>query len=172
MLVSLDALNLEPLGWADGRVLYLIANSTDTSIFSVSRGKNSFVGILMSQVITSAALSPTGRYIAFSAPTNCGYCTLDIYDLSRQWLWIGPSGMTNYDRFVWATDGHSLVAQVGVGLISLDARLHSINQFHATGDLARLFAPSLRARLGRDSLVLEDARTGLSLVARPGGVVG
>jgi hypothetical protein len=160
-------LSLTPLGWRGSDILYLLANSTDTSMYTVAGGHAVFRTLLMPQVITSAVLSPGARYLAFTAPTNCGYCTLDIYDFAQDSIWIGPSGVLEYDRFVWSNDGRTLAAQLYSSLLLVDVLSHRLRYCSAGRDLSHLWRPSLRARIAGGTLILYDSLGGASYRARP-----
>lgn len=120
VLVRQNAMNLTPLGWSHARLLYLVANTTDTSLYAVERGRVSFVSLLMPQPVITAELSPNGLFVALGAPTNCAYCTLEIYDLSALSMNVGPTGMPSETSFAWTSDSRLLVTQIGNGLDVVD----------------------------------------------------
>jgi hypothetical protein len=54
-------MNLTPLGWSLGRLIYMVANSTDTSIYASAAGHAKFLGIMVAQPVVTASLSPAHR---------------------------------------------------------------------------------------------------------------
>jgi hypothetical protein len=104
-----NALNLAPVGWRRGKPLYVVATATDSSVFTIARGRREFISILMPQVITNPNLSPSGRYIGFAAPSDCFFCTYDNFDIAALHTTVGPSGGQNERDMAWSRAG-TLVA--------------------------------------------------------------
>jgi Tol biopolymer transport system component len=167
VLAAYDALNLSPLGWQGDKALYLVANTTDSSVYAVSRGRPSLMGILMPQVLTTAFLSPDGTHIAFEAPANCVYCTLDTYDLSAQLPTIGPSGFSNESAVAWTRDGRELVAFLGGRLTVLDTDLHPVQSFRAPAGLPSVWSHLMRASVSPSDITLVDSVTGQRFLTGP-----
>jgi len=114
------ALAIQPLGWRGQQALYTAAEETDTAVYAVHGKDRGILGMLLSEPITNPVLSPSGRYIAFGAPTNCDFCTLNIYDLQLQWDWGGPSGMPRETDLAWGAND-TLVASFGKKLAIVTA---------------------------------------------------
>jgi hypothetical protein len=108
-----NAMNLTPLGWSLGRLIYMVANSTDTSIYASAAGHAKFLGIMVAQPVVTASLSPDGRHIAFATPTSCAFCTVNDYELNEGSVWTGPTGMPNETTLSWTADGSALVTLMG-----------------------------------------------------------
>jgi hypothetical protein len=111
-LASLPGVAMVPLGWWHAHALFLVATTSDTSLYTASAGGGQFLNVLAPQVITSAALSPGAPLVAFVAPTNCYNCTLDLFDLRTFTAWNGPSGMTDESEFAWSMDGRTVVTEL------------------------------------------------------------
>jgi hypothetical protein len=103
-----NGLNMLPLGWRDGRPLYLVSTATDSSLFSIVGGKRHFISILMPQVITAAFLSRDAKYVAFAAPSDCFFCTYDTFNLDMLHPLVGPSGGHNENNIAWARHGDDM----------------------------------------------------------------
>jgi hypothetical protein len=151
----LSGLNLAPLGLRPSGALFMVASSTDTALFSATGGHQSLLGILLSQPLASARESPDGSYIAFAAPTNCSYCTLDVYDVSKKSTWVGPSALTNERTFTWSTR-HLLVALIGSKLAVINVLSHSISWYARPGGLPDYWPHELRALVRPDKIILTD----------------
>jgi hypothetical protein len=162
-----NALNVLPLGWSRGRILYTVANSTDTSVYMISHGHAVFSNILMPQVLTSGSLSPNGRYVAFSAPTNCGYCTLDVFDLVSFDVWIGPTGLPNEASMAWTSDSRTIVAPLGHQLATIDVERQDVRLHPAPAHLPRVWAHSMRAIVSPGHVAIEDTVTGKTFRSLP-----
>jgi hypothetical protein len=159
-LVHVDAMNVTPLGWSGQKILYLVANTTDTSTYTLFHGHAKLVSILMPQVITSALLSPGGRYIAFAAPTNCVYCTFDIYDLGYLSVWVGPSGFANERDIAWSNDARAFVTLVGRKLAVIGSDSHAVQLFTVPAGLPAIWSHSMEATVSSRSVTLRDTVTG------------
>ena len=141
------------------RIIFLLADSTDTSIFTVSAGHPKLVGIMMPQPIVSANLSPGGRFIAFGAPTNCSSCSVYLYDLSKHALSSGPTGMPNDTTLAWTADGSTVVAILGNRLTALSAATLGATSFPIPSGLPRSWNEPMRAVLHGNMLTLIDLVT-------------
>lgn len=108
-LATSPGIAMVPLGWWHGEALFLVATSTDTSIYTARGGRAHFVAVLAPQIITSAALSPLGSQVAFIAPTNCYNCTVEVFDLRTLTEWNGPSGITDESQLAWSRDGQNVI---------------------------------------------------------------
>jgi len=155
------ALGLTPLGQAERNTLYIVTRPTDTSVYSVSPGKAShFVTILIPQPIVAAWLSPGARYIAFSVPTACTYCTLDVFDLNQNSLWIGPTGSPSEDDTSWSADGRTLVTALNGRLAVLQPGGSSERTYSWPRGLPRIWPQTMIATLSPDSVRLTDTVSG------------
>jgi hypothetical protein len=159
-LASVRALNLAPLGWAHGRVLYLAAHATDSSVYAVTAHTVRFLSILATQPITSGALSPDCRWIAFAVPASCFYCTLDLFNVENRSLWSGPSGVQSETSIAWTDDSRSVVAQQSRGLIRISPVSHDAESYSAPRGLPAVWSHPMRATLQGTSLLLVDRTTG------------
>jgi hypothetical protein len=152
-------MNMTPLGWSHGKILFAVANTTDTSLYEFAKGHTSFVSILMPQVLTSLTLSPDGNTVAFEAPTNCTFCTVDLYDLLDLKVWVGPSGSSHEQNLAWSRDGRHLAAQVGRSIALIDARSHAVQTYPLPRRLPNRWGHSFRAELSGDTLRMVDRVT-------------
>jgi len=160
IVARMNGMNLTPLGWSRGRIVFLVANTTDTSVYQIVEGHVSFVSIVMPQPIITATLSPDGRYIAFGAPTNCVYCTVDVYDLDQLKAAIGPTGMPQESALAWTADGKLLVAQIDRSLAVVQpGGANTIARFPFPARAPRLWTHSMVARVSGRSLDLVDTIT-------------
>lgn len=163
-----DALNLLPLGWKGNRPLYLLANSTDSSLYTVSGGQPSQLAMVMPQVLTTAFLSPDGAHLGFAAPANCVYCTLDSFDLSTLVASIGPSGFSNESDLAWTADGKSMVTVLDHRLTVLDTDLRPVRSLPAPPGLPSVWPHRMRATVSPSQIRLVDSVTGQRFTASSG----
>ncbi|MDQ2743273.1 MAG: hypothetical protein M3Z66_13410 [Chloroflexota bacterium] len=168
-LASAAAMNLTPLGWQGSRALYATASASDTSIYAVRQGHVSFVSILMPQPLVTAIMSPDAHYVAFAAPTNCFYCTLDIFDLQSQSLWIGPSGLPDEHHLAWTADSQKLATVLRGRVAAVDVDSHQIRLYGGSASLERAWADDPTARVDATGLTLFDAITGGHYRSTPTG---
>lgn len=159
-LTSVVALNLTPLGWQGSRALYATASTTDTSVYAVQQGHVSFVSILMPQPLVTAIMSPDAHYVAFAAPTNCSYCTLDIFDLQSQSLWIGPSGLPDEHHLAWTADSRKLVTVLKRRVATVDVNSHEIRLFGGSAALEPAWADHPTAHVEATAVTVSDPVTG------------
>jgi len=159
-LTSAVAMNLTPLGWQGSRALYATASTTDTSVYAVQQGHVSFVSILMPQPLVTAIMSPDAHYVAFAAPTNCSYCTLDIFDLQSQSLWIGPSGLPDEHHLAWTADSQKLVTVLKGRVAAVDINSHEIRLFGGSAALEPAWADHPTAHVEATAVTLFDPVTG------------
>lgn len=117
-----NGLNLLPLGWRDGRPMYLMSTATDSSVFSISGGKRVFVSIVMPQVITAASMTRDGKYIGFAAPADCFFCTYDTFNLDELHPLVGPSGGQNGGDIAWSRHSDTMAVPLKdrIGIVRAD----------------------------------------------------
>ncbi len=168
-LTSAVAMNLAPLGWQGSRALYATASATDTSIYAVRQGHVSFVSILIPQPLVTAIMSPDAHYVAFAAPTNCSYCTLDIFDLQSQSLWIGPSGLPDEHHLAWTADSQKLATVLKGRVAAIDVDSHQIRLYGGSASLERAWADDPTARADATGVTLFDPVTGGHYRSTPTG---
>lgn len=154
------ALDLFPLGWSQGRILFVAARSTDSGIFAVTARGVRYVGILATQPLTSGQLSPSGQFIAFTAPASCRFCTLDLFDLEDSSTWNGPSGLASESSIAWTEDSRFVIGQETRGLFSISAGNHDWESYAPAGGLPLVWGHPMRARVSGQSLLLIDRTTG------------
>jgi hypothetical protein len=153
-------MNMAPLGWSRGRILFIVATASDTSIYSAVKNRVSFTSILLTQPITSATLSPDGRWIAFGAPGSCYYCTLDVFDLANLTIWNGPSAVPGEHALAWTADSRWIVAPVGRHLALISPFTHDQKLFSLPRALDSNWPDPMRALVGDGSLTLIDVNSG------------
>lgn len=166
-LASAVAMNLTPLGWQGSLALYATTSATDTSIYSVRQRHVSFVSILVPQPLVTAIMSPDARYVAFAAPTNCSYCTLDIFDLQSQSLWAGPTGLPDEHHFAWAVDSQKLVTVLKSRVATVDANSHDVRLYGGSAALEPAWAHVPTARVDATGATLIDTVTGVLYRSSP-----
>lgn len=159
VLARQRGLDVIPLGWIRGRPAYLVATATDTALYTVSAGRSRYISKIITQAVTSAQLSPNGRFIAFAAPTNCGFCTLDVFDISSLKLAFGPSGAASERDFAWTRDSRYVVATAKRGLATVDPLTGAAHFAALPRGLPQVWAHSMRVTVGR-SVVVTDSVTG------------
>jgi len=135
---------LLPLGESGRSFLYAVARETDTSVFSATRGTSRFDTILVTQPLTSAAMSPDGRFIAFTVPASCWYCTLDVFDTTSRRIWTGPSGLPSERAFAWSPNSQTLLAAVGARLEAIGPNDHPSVFYSLPAALPAVWPASLR----------------------------
>jgi hypothetical protein len=160
-----NAMALTPLGWSGGRLLYTVANTTDTSIFSVYRRHTEFLNVLMPQPLTTALLSSDGRFVALGAPTDCSWCTLDIYDLGSERVWSGPSGMPDESTLAWTGNGRDVVTIFGHRLAVVNVMTKHVRFSRLPRDLPSSWNHPMDASVSRQSIKLTDAVTGAKYIS-------
>lgn len=159
-LVEMGGLALTPLGWSGRAPLFMVASTTDTSIYALRGGLPRFVTVLASQVITSAVLSPSRPIVAFAAPTNCYNCTLDFLDLRTRTAWSGPSGFLDESELAWSGDGRSVVTMLHGRLAVATATPGAATRLGPAVDLPLKWQHSLEVRAGRSSVHVRDTIDG------------
>lgn len=159
-LASMTALNLRPLGWQRGEPAFLATTATDSSLFRVAGGHTVFGGIVIPQPVSYGSLSPSGRWIAVTAPTSCRFCTLDIYDTASQTLANGPDGIPRESEVAWTVDGHTLLTNLHGRLTAVDAASLKTQILPWPSGLPSTWSHPMRARLSATALVLTDLVTG------------
>ncbi|MGI8826870.1 MAG: hypothetical protein ACR2JC_14755 [Chloroflexota bacterium] len=164
-LVLIPALNVAPLGWERHRALFLRADGADSSLYTVAPGSLKLTGILLPQPLVTAFLSPDGRYIAAAAPTGCGWCTLDIYNVETVALWTGPSGIPDERDIAWSRDGRYLATLMQNRLEASTPDGRVIGEFSPPARLPRSWQHLFEARLASHNLILWDTVTGSRYVA-------
>ena len=163
-----DAMSLTPLGWSLGRLIYLVANSTDTSIYASTAGHTEFLGIMIAQPLVSASLSPDGTHIAFATPTSCAYCTVNIYELNEGSVWTGPTGMPNETTLAWTADGSAVVALIGDHLRVLAEDDHASRELAVPRGLPSRWEHPMQATISGNAVRLVDTVTGRSFQSDQG----
>ncbi|MDQ2742551.1 MAG: hypothetical protein M3Z66_09705 [Chloroflexota bacterium] len=159
-LASVESLGVTPLGWSRGRILFLVAQPAALTVFGATPGKTSKIATLLSQPLIDASLSPNGRYIAVAAPANCGFCTLDIFDLDRGTLWGGPTGLPNASTIAWTNDGSTLVTEVGRRVAIVELPGFSVRYRPMGSTLPRRWVDVMRASVDGRAVTLTDTVTG------------
>jgi hypothetical protein len=114
----------------------------------------------MGQPILTAYLSPDGRSMAFAAPANCLYCTVDLYDLAEQRVWDGPSGVNNETALAWTGDSRQVVALAGHRLLTVDRTSENVGSAPAPYNLPRRWIHPMSATITRGHVTLTDTVTG------------
>lgn len=161
VLVQRPGLAMVPLGWHGDAAMYLVATATDTSIYRVvPGGAPTFVSILVSQVVTAARLSPDGQAIAFTVPTNCGYCNLDVIDLNTLRTLYGPSGAASGWTFAWTRDTAHVLTATPRGLGIMDAGSGAVRYVVVPRGLPRIWEHPFRASISDRGVLLMDSITG------------
>lgn len=163
-----DALNATLLGMSEAKLLYLVANITDTSLYSLDARGPRLAGIPMSEPITTAFLSPSGKYIAFASPANCNYCNLDIYDVYRTTVWNGPAGVTTERAFTW-TAQNKLVTVLNYHPAVVDPVSESVRVYNRPNWLPSQLGDAWSARVHAGQLSLTNAGSHAIVSARETG---
>jgi hypothetical protein len=161
-LVGSTSMALFPLGWWKSQPLYAVADGTDTSLYTFSAGRAHFVSILQTQIVTSAGLSPSGRYIAMAVPTDCYRCSLDIFDLVHLKLWNGPTGMSDETQFAWSRAPEAVVTALSGTLAVVNPASHVVERFPPAGALPAHWSDSMAATISGGRVMLVDTVTGRS----------
>lgn len=159
-ITAVTALALTPLGWVDGHPLYSVAQPTTTDIYDGSTGGSKLAGTVLAQPLVDMVLSPNGRYVAFGAPDNCYRCTLDVFDLRRRSVWVGPTGMTNASALAWTADSRTVVGDMGGHLAIINPRDHTVRYLPAPPGLPNRWVDSMRAAVRGSHASLQDTVTG------------
>lgn len=167
VIARVNALSVVPLGWSRGRILYMTATSTDTSLYAYDGSRVHFISILIPQPVDSGLMSPGGSSIVIAAPADCSYCTMDVFSLEDQTLWNGPSGIPSQYTFAWTQDGHAIATVLAGRLATVDTGSHATRYYSWPTGLPSQWHRSMEARFVASGLVLTDMRTGLSYRARP-----
>jgi len=163
-----DALNATLLGMSGAKLLYLVANITDTSLYTLETHGPHLAGIPMSEPVTTAFLSPSGKYIAFASPANCNYCSLDIYDVHRTTVWNGPAGVVNERAFTW-TAQNQLVTVLNYHPTVVDPVSESVRVYNRPTWLPSQLGDTWSARVRAGQLTLTNAGSHAIVSARETG---
>jgi len=153
---QVDALNVTLLGMSGAKLLYLVANMTDTSLYTFDAHGARLASIPMSEPVTTAFLSPNGKYVAFASPANCNYCNLDIYDVYRTTLWNGPAGVANERAFTW-TAQNQLVTVLNYHPAVVDPVSESVRMYNRPTWLPPQLGDAWSARVRAGQLTLTNA---------------
>jgi hypothetical protein len=153
-------MNLAPLGWSGNQILFIVANSTDTSIYAVGAHGPHFISILATQPVTSGVLSPDGRWIAFAVPGSCYYCTLDVFDLYAHTTWIGPSGVPGEYAIAWTSDSRWVAAPLGVRLALISVNGQGQTFYRLPAALNTNWPHPMQAELRAGLLIITDSTSG------------
>lgn len=160
-LTAANALDMLPLGWRHGHVIYMLGRSTASDVYTIAAGHTSYLATVLSQPLMNVSLSPDGNYLAFGAPANCGNCTLDLYDLTRSTFWGGPTGMPNGSTLAWTRGGATLVGEVNRRLAVVTARDHTVRYVALPPGIPRYWSNLMRASVANPNrIVLEDSVSG------------
>jgi hypothetical protein len=166
-LASNRGFDLEPLGWRGSSALFSLATQPDTSLSIMRHGRSEHLSLLMPQIITQPRLSPNSRYVAFVAPTNCvSTCTLDIFDLSRLTVWVGPTGISNSSAFAWTDDSSAVVSVMKGRLGVTDAVRETTESAALPTDLPVRWQHQFAARRMHSLVRLVDTVTGATYRTR------
>jgi hypothetical protein len=161
-VARVNAMGLRGLGWKDGQILYAVAQSTSTSVYEGTLRGAMYLGTILPQPIVSARLAPRSREIAFTVPPNCGFCTLDLYDLHTLKPWIGPTGLPNETTIAWTRDGETVVALVNRGLIAVNVSTKTVRRFLPDQLIPERWPSDMRATVSANEVILTDPATGTS----------
>lgn len=164
-LATLPGLAMTPLGWRREKPLFLVANSSDTSLFTLDAGQAHFLDVLAPQIITSAELSPDADGVAFLAPTNCYNCTLEFFDLRKRIAWSGPSGIANESLLAWSNDGGHVLTMVKGRIVLEPSSAGASPEYGGTGALPTTWKHSLTASIQGRGVRILDRITGHSVFA-------
>jgi hypothetical protein len=164
-LATLPGTSMTPLGWWRGDPLFLAANGSDTSVYTVKAGGSHFIDVLAPQVITSAALSPRDAVIAFMAPTNCYNCTLELFSLSTGDTWSGPSGIADESLLAWSNDGRHILTMVNDRIVVMASSAGSRPRFEGPAPLPKTWRHSMSVSIERAGVRIVDRVTGHSIFA-------
>jgi hypothetical protein len=160
VLTRRTAMNLAPLGWSGNKVLFIVADSTDTSIYAVGARAPHFISILATQPITSGMMSPDARWIAFAVPGSCYYCTLELFDLSDRTTWNGPSGVPGEYAIAWTSDSQWIAAPLGDRLALISAGGHDEIFYRLPAALNANWPHPMQAQLRAGLLMITDSTSG------------
>ncbi|MGH2447013.1 MAG: hypothetical protein ACRDFS_00170 [Chloroflexota bacterium] len=165
-LISVNALNLTPLGWRHGHVVYLLALMTDTSVYQLGHHHGHVLAQISTAPITDALLSRDGRYIAFASPTNCNFCTLRVYDLPGLNGYQGQTGLPQETDLAWGA-GDRLVADLGSSLAlgTIDGKSTGFRTIPRPKHLPRDWPHPMLVALGARHIRLTDSVTDASYSA-------
>ncbi|GAC1635517.1 MAG: hypothetical protein NVS4B2_23030 [Chloroflexota bacterium] len=158
-LLALNALHVTPLGWILGHPAILVSTGTDSSVYAAKEGRPHLMGIVMPQPFTSAWLSPRGNYIAMGAPTNCSFCTLDVYNTRTTTLWVGPTGMPHENDIAWAPDERLVAALVQNRIVVSTPEGQAVGAYRAPRSLPRVWPHVMKLTLRSGTLTLTDTVT-------------
>jgi hypothetical protein len=160
ILARRTAMNLAPLGWSGHQVLFIVANSTDTSIYAVGARGPDFISILDTQPVTSGMLSPDGRWVAFAIPGSCYYCTLNVFDLHDRTTWNGPSGVPGEYAIAWTSDSRWIASPLGdrLALMSADGQDQTLYRLPAA--LNANWPHPMQAEVRAGLLTITDSTSG------------
>jgi hypothetical protein len=164
-LASIRALDSEPLGWLHGSPLFTVINQADTSLMTAAHGKLTQVSILMPQAVTSAQMSPHGRYISYVVPANCARtCTLDWFDTQTLRAHFGPTGVPNPTALGWMTVGQSLFAVIHDRIALLNVASGRTVLYTLPSNMPARWSHIFRGRPTGSSIVLYDTVSGVKYV--------
>lgn len=154
------AMVMIPLGVTGGHFLYVLSRAADSVVNVIEAGKPKYMETLISQPVSSAFLAPNGSGIAFAAPSSCGYCTVDIYDLRNFWIWYGPTGAPSDLDIAWFADGTGLVTYRGGQLVTVTNEASVSGIYSVPKKLPRRWVTPLRAAVVGSTLRLTNLITG------------
>jgi hypothetical protein len=158
-LASAGGLDLVPLGWISQHPAYLVATATDTAVYTVVNGRPHYISKIITQIVSFARLSPNHRLIAFDVPTNCGFCTIDVFNLDTLRLAFGPSGGPSEQDIAWTSDSRSVVTPTRGGLAVVDAATGAWRRVSSPTGLPHVWPHQMAVTLSAD-LTLTDTVSG------------
>lgn len=162
------AMGLIPLGQTREGFLYVLSRGEDSVVNAIEHGKPRFVTILITQSVSSAVLAPDGNSIAFTAPSSCSNCTVDIFDLVKTWIWYGPSGTSSDLNTAWTADGSTLVTSKGTTLLKVNLQGQVQATFSIPAGLPRRWTDPMLASISGRRLLLTNEVTGKTYTAFAG----
>ncbi|HCG00162.1 MAG TPA: hypothetical protein DEV93_06410 [Chloroflexi bacterium] len=164
-LATVRALDAEPLGWLRGSPLFTVISQADTSLMTAADEKLTQVSILMPQAVTSAQMSPNGRYISYVVPANCrGTCTLDWFDTQTLHPHFGPTGVPNPTAVGWTGIGRSLFAVIHGRIAMLNAASGRIVLYTLPSNMPARWTHIFRGRPTGSRIVVYDTVSGVKYV--------
>lgn len=165
LLTAANGMNLAPLGWLNGKVLYALGRETDTGLYRVVNGHSQYISYLFTESLTDPSLSPGGRYVAFVTPADCDWCTIALYDMTELQAWFGPVGVPGSSTVAWTRNGDTLVTIIGAHVVTIDTHSHAMRLYRHPAALPNRWTHPMIATIGSGSLRLTDRTTGRSYLA-------
>jgi hypothetical protein len=98
-------------------------------------------------------------------PSSCSVCTVDIYDLSKLWIWYGPSGAPSDLDISWLSDSSGLVSYQGKNLALVTSHSHVTGLYRIPRTLPGRWATQMNARMAGAEIELSNPVSGRTFVA-------